>query len=139
VHKAADLFAARWPNSAYLDVVRKAGVVPGTRTGWGSPLAPATPLAKAFLAFIRPRTVIGRMTGFRRVPLNVKISRTLSGSGVSWVGEGKPIPLSAMALEPALRVFAALVLSPLLDGRAISALGGLEGYLIGPIHHSGRG
>jgi hypothetical protein len=28
VHKAADLFAARWPTSAYLDVVRKAGVVP---------------------------------------------------------------------------------------------------------------
>src|SRR5215470_6406780 len=41
--------------------------------------------------------------------------------------------------EPALRVFAALVLSLVLDGRAISAPKGQEGYVIGPSLHSGRG
>jgi integrase len=37
-----------------------------------------------------------------------------------------------------LRVFASLVLPPVLDGRAISVPKGQEGHLIGSNHHSGR-
>ena len=57
---AAEAFAARWPNSVNLDLVRKAavflhhkaGVDPGPTTdpGWAAPLAPIRPFAGAFVA-----------------------------------------------------------------------------------------
>lgn len=94
-----EVFAARCPGSAHLDVVRRTAVSPGTVTGWGGSIAPVAPLAAGFAAYIRPRTIIGRLAGFRVVPLNVSVARVTSGTTAYWIGDGKPTPLSAMALD----------------------------------------
>jgi len=94
-----DIFASRFPGTSHLDIVRRTAIPPGSMTGWGSSVAAAAPLASGFLAYIRPKTIIGRMAGFRTVPLNISVARVTSGTTAYWVGEGKPTPLSAMVLD----------------------------------------
>ncbi|MDQ0027749.1 HK97 family phage major capsid protein [Variovorax paradoxus] len=50
-----------------------------------------------FSAFVRPLTLIGRMEGFRRVPLRVRLLQGIGGSTAYWVGEGQAKPISKQA------------------------------------------
>jgi HK97 family phage major capsid protein len=59
-----------------------------------------------FSAFVRPLTLVGRMEGFRRVPLRVRLLTGTGGSTAYWVGEAQPKPISKMAFDN-------LVLDPL--------------------------
>jgi hypothetical protein len=89
---AQKIFEKRWPRSVHLDAVRlqtKAAVAPmDTIGGNTSSLAPLKPLADAFVDYLRPLTVIGRMQGFRSLPLNVRVGRATAGSSVGWTGQG---------------------------------------------------
>lgn len=51
-----------------------------------------------FAEFLRPRTVVGRLQGIRRVPFKVRMIAAGQGTGAGWVGEEAPIPVSAMDL-----------------------------------------
>jgi HK97 family phage major capsid protein len=42
---------------------------------------------------------MGQITGFRRVPFNIKMPAQVSGSSANWVGEGAPKPVSALAFN----------------------------------------
>jgi len=95
---AAETFAARYPRSPNVDLVRKAAdvalftkaaVAAGTTTdtNWAGPLATPEPLAAAFLSYVRPLTIVGRLP-LRTVPPNVSVS-TQTGAGVyAWTAEG---------------------------------------------------
>jgi hypothetical protein len=98
---AAKIFEAKFPRSAHLDLVKKAGVSFGTTTdpSFAGPLAPLKPLADEFVNYIRPLTVIGRMQGFRALPFNVRVGRATSGSSVGWTGQGVPTLLSSISFE----------------------------------------
>ncbi|HAC01568.1 MAG TPA: phage major capsid protein [Brevundimonas sp.] len=91
---ARQVYAERWPNSRHLGLVERASVAAGTTSGWGAGLSPLQPLAAAFVEFIRPRTVLGRLVGTRRVPFDIAFATQTAGFGAGWAGEGKPIIVS---------------------------------------------
>src|SRR5262249_17336505 len=66
---------------------------------WASSLAEYRVVAAEFVEALRPLTVLGRLTGFRRVPVQTRIPRATFGSSVGWVGDSKPIRLSKLALD----------------------------------------
>lgn len=97
---AVDMFQRKYPHRREaLGMVRKAAVAAGTTTGWGDDLSPQSQEGAAFAELVRPRTILGRMTGARRVPFRITIPKQTVGASVSWVGEGKPTPLSALAFD----------------------------------------
>jgi HK97 family phage major capsid protein len=69
-----------------------------TDTTWASPLVQYTNLASEFVEYLRPMTIVGRLS-LRRVPFKVKIPRQTGASTVSWVGEGKVKPVSSLAFD----------------------------------------
>lgn len=67
-----------------------------TTAGWASELVYNTNLASAFLEFLRPKTILGRIQGFTQVPFNVRWGSQTSGSTGYWVGQAKAIPISKL-------------------------------------------
>jgi HK97 family phage major capsid protein len=79
-------------------MVLKAAVAAGDTTtpGWASELVYAQNLANEFIEFLRPLTIIGKITNFRRVPFNVRMGSQTAGSTGYWVGQGLPVPVSKL-------------------------------------------
>jgi HK97 family phage major capsid protein/HK97 family phage prohead protease len=107
--QAADI-AKRWTDDPRLATVMgamanvgntnlKAAVAVGdsNTSGWASQLVYYNDLASEFYGLLYPKTIIGRIPGLRRIPFNVRIGGTSSGTSSAWVGEGTPIAASAMA------------------------------------------
>lgn len=89
-------YAKRWDSqtpevSQFIKAV--AGTAVEASPGWGSELVYQTNLASEFIELLRPATVIGRITGFRMVPFNVRVASQASGATVNWVGEGASKPV----------------------------------------------
>jgi HK97 family phage major capsid protein len=82
-----------------LDWHTKAAVAAGTTTDatWAGPLAPTQTAVDEFLELLRPRTLIGRVAGFRKVPFNVAVPSQTGGGTYSWVGEGNAKPVTSAA------------------------------------------
>lgn len=89
-----------WMDTApSLEKVLMAAVATGdtTTAGWASELVYAQNLANEFIEFLRPMTILGKLTNIRRVPFNVRMGSQTSGSTGNWVGQAKPIPVSKLA------------------------------------------
>lgn len=89
-----------WMDSApEVALALKAAVNAGdsTTATWASELAYAQNIASEFIEYLRPKTLLGRISGWRNVPFNVRVASQTSGSTGYWVGQGKPIPMSQMA------------------------------------------
>jgi len=67
-----------------------------TTSGWASELVYNENLVAEFIELLRPMTIIGRIPGLTRVPFNVRMSGQDSGSTAYWVGQGAPVPASAL-------------------------------------------
>jgi HK97 family phage major capsid protein len=91
--------ARGWHDSTpEVETVLRAAVAAGTTTdpAWAAPLVEYQNITGEFIELLRPETIMGKITGFRRVPFNIKMPSQTSGSSASWVGEGKPKPVSAL-------------------------------------------
>jgi HK97 family phage major capsid protein/HK97 family phage prohead protease len=90
-----------WSDTPQVETVLKAAVAAGTTTGatWAAPLVEYQVMSSEFAELLRPATIMGKITGMRNVPFNVKIPRQTAGSSVGWVGQGAPKPVSALALD----------------------------------------
>jgi HK97 family phage major capsid protein len=62
-------------------------------------------LASEFIEFLRPQTIIGKLTAVRRVPFKVRVKRQTGGGTAGWVGEGKAKPLTSQAFDTVLLDF----------------------------------
>jgi HK97 family phage major capsid protein/HK97 family phage prohead protease len=73
----------------------KAAIAVGTTTDatWAGPLVVTQPLNE-FLEMLRPKTILGRVPGFRSVPFNVSIPTQTTGGTYGWVGQNKPKPVT---------------------------------------------
>ena len=63
---------------------------------WGGELVYADNLAAEFIEILRPRTIIGRMSGLRMTPFNVRIPSQTGASTVNWVGEAAEKPVTEL-------------------------------------------
>lgn len=95
-YQAAEMFKLGYPRSLNLDFVQKAAVASGTTTDatWAGPLAAANPLADAFLEYLRPATLLGRIPNLRRVPFNITVPAQTAAGTYSWVGQGNASPVT---------------------------------------------
>lgn len=84
-----------------VETVLKAAVAAGTTSDstWAAPLVEYQVMASEFIEYLRPRTIIGRIPGLRRVPFKVKVPRQTAVATVGWVGEGKPKPVGKGAFD----------------------------------------
>ena len=98
--QAAEI-AKQWTDTPEVEQVLKAAVAAGTTTDatWAAPLVPYANMTNEFISLLRPATLLGRMTGLRNVPFNIRIPGQTQGSTVAWVGETAPKPVSALGFE----------------------------------------
>lgn len=83
------------------DLILRAPVAVGNTTDstWASPLVTYNNMQGEFIELLRARSILARIPGIRRVPFLIKVPRETSGASASWVGEGSPKPVSAMAFD----------------------------------------
>lgn len=93
---------------ATLNWQTKAAVAAGTTTDatWAGPLAPTQTAVNEFLELLRPRTLIGRIPGFRQVPFNTAVPSQTGGGTYSWVGQGNAKPVTSAAFATVTVPFA---------------------------------
>jgi HK97 family phage major capsid protein len=100
VGEALNRFKQRWPRNINHEIIHKAAVSPlSTSDPNNSSLVLLKPFADAFIELMRPKTVIGRMQGFRTIPFNARVGRFTAGSIVGWTGQGVPPALSPMSFD----------------------------------------
>lgn len=91
----------RWPSDTRLHAfVTKASVPPGMTTveAWAGAIAEPTNLSSEFVEYLRPRTIVGRIPGLKRVPFNVRYLGQNSGAVAQWVGQGKGKPVTSFGV-----------------------------------------
>lgn len=96
--QAAEI-AKQWHDSTpEVAEVLKAAMAAGTTTDsdWAAPLVPYQQMSSEFIELLRPETIVGKLTGLRAVPFNVRIPGQTQGSSVNWVGETAPKPVSEL-------------------------------------------
>lgn len=76
-------------------LVTRAAVAPGTtaQATFAAPLV-VTNYVTDFLPLLRAATLIGRIQGLRRVPVNVSMPAQTAGGTYKWVGQGKMKPVT---------------------------------------------
>lgn len=99
--EAREAFAAQHPRSSFLEAVQKSAVDPGRTDGatWGSQLAELRPAADAFVELTRGKSILGRMTGFRRVPFRIQVPRQSEGALVQWASQGAPVVVGSLSFD----------------------------------------
>ena len=73
----------------------------GGHCGWhhdgrhvGRPVGGGAAALNEFLELLRPRTLLGRIPGMKRVPFNVAVAAQTTGGTYGWVGQNKPKPVT---------------------------------------------
>jgi HK97 family phage major capsid protein/HK97 family phage prohead protease len=95
-------YAKRWKDSTpEVELVLKAAVAAGTTTDatWAGPLVVLQNLTGEFLNLLRPATVLGKVSDFRKVPFNVSVPSQTGGGTYQWVGQGAPKPVGKLAFS----------------------------------------
>jgi HK97 family phage major capsid protein/HK97 family phage prohead protease len=87
----------RWMDSApevHLAIKTAVNANDSTTAAAASEWAYAQNIASEFIEYLRPRTLLGRISGWRRVPFNVRVGGMDGGTTGYWVGQGLSIPSS---------------------------------------------
>lgn len=95
-------FAERtWGAGSAPAMILRAAIDAGTTLdgSWAAPVAEFQVAAAEFIEAVRPLTVLGRMQGPRRVPMQIRVPRATAGSRSNWVGQAQPIAVSSLALD----------------------------------------
>lgn len=77
-----------------VNYIEKAVLGTTTDAGFGAALVQQDTYKGDFLELLRNATIFEKLSGYRTVPFNVKISGQTSGGTASWVGEGAKKPLT---------------------------------------------
>lgn len=81
-----------------VETVLKAAIAAGSTTDAGlSVLVENQLMTGEFIDLLRPATIVGKLSGVRNVPQNIRIPRATSGTSASWIGEGKAAPITNAA------------------------------------------
>ena len=81
-----------------VETVLKAAIAAGSTTDAGlSVLVENQLMTSEFIDLLRPATIVGKLSGVRNVPQNIRIPRATSGTSANWIGEGKAAPITNAA------------------------------------------
>ena len=105
---ALEIAKSRFRDTPEVVDVLKAAVAAGTTTDaeWAAPLVQYQNMAGEFAELLRPRTIFGRIEGFRRVPFNIRVPRQTGAGTYGWVGQAKPKPVGELAFDSITMDFA---------------------------------
>ncbi|MBD8552448.1 phage major capsid protein [Sphingomonas sp. CFBP 8764] len=89
-NEAAGIASERWgAESRAVRIVKAAGAAGTVNGNWGGPLSGEYATAAAeFMGLVRKQSILGRLTGMRRVPARVPILTQTGGFAGHWVREG---------------------------------------------------
>lgn len=93
---AAEAYAAGqglWRSTPEVERALKSLVGPVEMGGMESALQP---IGRDLAAYLRPRTVLGRLQGTQRVPFKVRLLSQTSGASAAWTQEGEPLPVTKL-------------------------------------------
>lgn len=95
----ADIYKAekRWMDTApdvHLAIKSAVNGLDSTTAAAASEWAYAQNIASEFVEYLRPRTLLGKIQGWRNVPFNVRIGAMDAGSTGYWVGQGLAVNVS---------------------------------------------
>lgn len=83
---------------ARVETVLKAAVAAGSTTSADfAALIEPQRMTGEFIELLRPALILSKMTQARQVPSNIKLPRATTGTSASWIGEGKPAPVTNAA------------------------------------------
>src|SRR6266511_1662933 len=99
--EAADIAREAWPDSPAVPLAVKAAVGAGSTSDatWASALVQYQNMASEFVELLRPATILGRLTGIRRVPFVIRFPKQTGGAACTWIGEGIPLVAQALVYE----------------------------------------
>ena len=99
--QAAELAKKYDGSTPEVGIVLRAAVAAGSTsdTTWAGPLVQYNDMVSEFIEYLRPQTVLGRLTDLRRVPFNTRIPRQTAGTTGSFVGEGSPKPVGKLDFD----------------------------------------
>lgn len=99
--QAEKIAETRWKDTPEVNYVLRAATTEGTTTDatWAGPLVQYQDMVSEFIELLRAATILGRLTGVRRVPFNVRMHRQTAGTTGTFVGEGSPTPVKELALD----------------------------------------
>lgn len=84
--------------SPRVQTVLKAAVAAGTTTSADfTSLVEPRMMTSEFIDLLRPETIVGKLSKVRNVPSNIKLPKATTGTTASWIGEGKPAPVTNAA------------------------------------------
>jgi HK97 family phage major capsid protein/HK97 family phage prohead protease len=91
-------YAKQWRDTPEVELYLKAAMAPGTTTDptWAGPLAAVQNVTGEFIEMLRPKTILGKIPGLRRVPFNVQVPVQNSGGTYKWVGQGAAKPVGKL-------------------------------------------
>lgn len=101
--EAAQIAEQTWKDTPEVGQILKAAVSAGTTSSatWAGPLVQYNDMASEFIELLRPATILGRLS-LRPIAFNTRLGRQTSGAQGSFVGEGQPAPVKAMAFDNVL-------------------------------------
>lgn len=100
IHAAESVAARNYgAGSPAHTILAKAAIAPALTTAptWGGNVADQN--GREFFSAADELSVIGRLPGVRRVPLNVNLSGAAAEFTASWRGQGNPAPIRSMAFD----------------------------------------
>lgn len=99
--QAEKIAEKRFGSTPEVLTVIKTAVAEGTTqtSGWASQLVQYQDMVGEFIEFLRPRTIVGRLDGVRRVPFNIRVPRQTAGATGAFVGEGSPTPVNKLTVD----------------------------------------
>ncbi len=98
-YQLAAEYAKQWETSTpEVELALKTAVAAGTTTDsvWAGPLVYAQDFPAAFLEYLRPTTIMGKISGMKQVPFNIRYAIQDGGSTVAWVGQGLAKPVTKL-------------------------------------------
>jgi hypothetical protein len=86
-----------WGEKSIPALALKQAVSAGTLSNM-SALADYGFAAREFVTALRSATILGKLSGMRRAPLNVRFPKATAGATIGWVGEAKPLPITGLSI-----------------------------------------
>lgn len=93
--------AKQWKDTTpEVELMVKAAVAPGDTVtpAWAGVLVQFRNATDEFLELLRPKTIIGKVTGLRQVPFMTQVPVQTGGGTYGWVGQGAAKPVGKLAL-----------------------------------------